>query len=206
MTQIDLRSEGHQHTPFEDAQALILGTALCALGIHLLTHAGLITGQVAGLAVLVSYVSGWSFGWVFFVVNIPFYALALMRLGWRFVLKTVIGVTLLSVMAELAPHVLRLDYIHPGVAAFLAGATLGLGVLAIFRHGASLGGIGILAYYLQEKTGLRAGYVQFGVDALIFAAAFALLDPVLVGWSLLGVAMVNGIVAINHRGDLYVGH
>jgi uncharacterized membrane-anchored protein YitT (DUF2179 family) len=142
---------------------------------------------------------------VFFAVNIPFYGLALMRMGWAFVLKTVIGVTLLSVMAEAAPHLIRLDYIHPAVAAFLAGATLGLGVLAIFRHGASLGGVGILAYYLQDRFGLRAGYVQFGTDALIFAAAFALLDPVLVGWSLFGAALVNGIVAINHRGDLYVG-
>jgi uncharacterized membrane-anchored protein YitT (DUF2179 family) len=195
----------HRHTVLEDVQALLLGTALCALGIHLLTHAGLITGQAAGLAVLLSYVSGWSFGWVFFAINIPFYALAFLRLGLRFVVKTVIGVSLLSVMAELAPHVLRLDYIHPAVAAFLAGATLGLGVLAIFRHGASLGGVGILAYYLQDRFGLRAGYVQFGTDALIFAAAFALLDPVLVGWSLFGAALVNGIVAINHRGDLYVG-
>lgn len=195
----------HRHTLLEDAQALILGSAMCALGVHLLTHAGLITGQAAGLAVLIGYASGWPFGVVFFVVNIPFYILALWTMGARFVAKTLVGVALLSVMAELAPLVMRLDYIHPGVAAFLAGATLGLGVLAIFRHGASLGGIGILAVFVQERFGIRAGYVQLSVDVVIFAAAFAMLDPVLVGWSMMGAVMMNLIIAINHRGDLYVG-
>ncbi|MBF9042022.1 YitT family protein [Rhodobacterales bacterium HKCCE4037] len=195
----------HRHNLLEDAHALVLGAAMCALGIHLLTSAGLITGQAAGLAVLISYAGDWPFGVVFFLVNIPFYALAFLRMGWRFVLKTAIGVTLLSVMAELAPFVLRLDYIHPAVAAFLAGATLGLGVLAMFRHGASLGGVGILAFYLQDRFGIRAGYVQLGFDAVLFAVAFTMLDPVLVGWSLLGAVIVNGIVAVNHRHDLYIG-
>lgn len=193
------------HTWPEDVLALILGTAMCALGIQFLTHAGLITGQTAGLAVLISYLSGWSFGVVFFVVNLPFYALAIARMGRSFVVKTVIGVAMLSVMTELAPHVLRLDYIHPALAAFLAGATLGLGLLAMFRHGASLGGIGILAFYLQDRFNIRAGYVQLGFDAGLFAVAFFFLDPGLLVWSAMGAVVVNVIVAINHRHDLYIG-
>ncbi len=54
------------HTRIEDAQAFALGTAMCALGVTMLTHLGLITGQTAGLAVLVSYGTGLSFGLVFF--------------------------------------------------------------------------------------------------------------------------------------------
>lgn len=53
------------HTRIEDAQAFALGTAMCALGVTMLTHLGLITGQTAGLAVLVSYGTGLSFGLVF---------------------------------------------------------------------------------------------------------------------------------------------
>ncbi|MEJ6394943.1 YitT family protein [Gymnodinialimonas sp. 2305UL16-5] len=193
------------HTWAEDALALILGASMCALGIHFLTHAGLITGQTAGLAVLITYLSGWSFGWVFFLVNIPFYLLALLRMGRAFVIKTVIGVAMLSAMTELAPQVFRIDYIAPGLAAFLAGATLGLGLLAMFRHGASLGGIGILAFYLQDRFNIRAGLVQLGFDAMLFAVAFAVLDPLLLAWSLMGAVIVNVIVAVNHRGDLYIG-
>jgi hypothetical protein len=47
-----------EHRLYEDAMAFVVGTAMCALGILFLTHAGLITGQTAGLGVLLSYVSG----------------------------------------------------------------------------------------------------------------------------------------------------
>jgi len=76
------------HTRIEDAQAFALGTAMCALGVTMLTHLGLITGQTAGLAVLVSYGTGLSFGLVFFCVNLPFYWLAWLRMGPRFTFKS----------------------------------------------------------------------------------------------------------------------
>jgi len=205
MTQTAPHLNAHHHNVAEDAMALILGAAMCALGVYFLQNAGLITGQTAGLAVLITYLTDAAFGWVFFLVNIPFYLLAMLRMGWRFVTKTVIGVAVLSVMVELAPRVLTIDYIDPGISAFLAGATLGLGLLAIFRHGASLGGIGILAYYLQDRFNIRAGYVQLGVDAALFAVAFFVLDTGMVLWSLMGAVIVNVIVAVNHRGDLYIG-
>ena len=59
------------HTLIEDAQAFVLGTAMCALGLTLLTHPGPITGQTAGLAVLLSYIGGWPFGLLFFAINLP---------------------------------------------------------------------------------------------------------------------------------------
>lgn len=204
MTQYALH-DATSHTWPEDALALLLGTSMCALGVQFLTQAGLITGQTAGVAVLLTYLSGWSFGVVFFLVNLPFYALAIARMGQSFVIKTVIGVAMLSTMTELAPYVLRIEHIHPALAAFLAGATLGLGLLAMFRHGASLGGIGILAFYLQDRFNIRAGLVQLGFDAVLFSVAALYLNLGLLLWSAMGAVIVNVIVAINHRHDLYIG-
>jgi uncharacterized membrane-anchored protein YitT (DUF2179 family) len=193
------------HTALEDAQGLASGTILCAFGVLLLTSAGLMTGQTAGLAVLISYASGWAFGPVFFVVNLPFYALALARMGLRFTLKTFAAVALLSGLVAVLPTLVRFDHLHPGAAAVLFGAITGAGLLAIFRHGASLGGIGILALMAQERLGWQAGWVQLGFDAVLFALAFLLIEPGLVLWSLLGALVVNVIVGINHRRDRYIG-
>ena len=193
------------HSPLEDAQAFALGTAMCALGVTMLTHLGLITGQTAGLAVLIAYVTGWSFGPVFFVLNLPFYWLGWVRLGPRFVAKSLICVTLVSVMAELFPSLIRFEALNPLLGALLVGAVSGLGLIVIFRHGASLGGIGVLGLVIQDRTGFRAGYVQLGFDLCLFAAAFALLAPVLVLWSLLGAVVANLIIATNHRPDRYTG-
>ena len=195
-----------EHSLLEDAQAFILGTALCALALQFLTHAGLITGQTAGLGVLLSYVTGWSFGVVFFVLNLPFYILAWLRMGPRFTIKSFIAVAMMSAMTEVFPKLMSFGTLHPGLAAFLAGATAGMGLIVLFRHGASLGGIGVLGLFLQDRAGIQAGWVQLGFDILLFAAAaFLMPDLALVGWSLLGAVVVNLIIGVNHRKDRYVG-
>lgn len=192
------------HTLFEDVQAFLLGTAMCALGVTFLTHLGLITGQTAGLAVLASYVTGWSFGAVFFIVNLPFWVLALARMGLRFTVKSVIAVALVSVFADTLPKVFLINSLPPSVGAALAGAVTGLGLIVLFRHGASLGGVGVLALFLQDATGFRAGWTQLIFDACLFTIAFFVLAPSLVIWSLLGAVIVNLIIAVNHRKDRYV--
>ncbi len=193
-----------QHSLFEDAQGIAFGTAMCGFGVHLLTAAGLVTGQTAGLAVLISYASGWAFGPVFFVVNLPFYWLALRRMGVAFTVKTFLAVGLLALVTTALPLLITFDRLEPLTTALIFGAITGPGLLALFRHGASLGGIGILALYLQDKTGLRAGWVQLGFDALLFAAALLLLPPLLVLYSLAGAVVLNVVIAVNHRRDRYV--
>jgi uncharacterized membrane-anchored protein YitT (DUF2179 family) len=197
-------SEAVQHTVFEDAQGLLVGTALCGFGLTVLTSAGLVTGQTAGLAVLLSYVTGISFGAIFFAINLPFYWLAFRHLGRAFTVKTFIAVGLVSVFAELVARLIEIAPAHPAVAAVLFGVVTGAGLLAIFRHRSSLGGVGIAAFYLQEQFGWRAGWVQLGFDLVLFALALLVLAPDKVLWSLLGAGILNAIIGINHRRDRYI--
>ena len=198
----DSQSQGH--SPLADAQGLLFGTSMCGLGIVILTHLGLVTGQTAGLAVLLSYVTGWSFGLVFFLVNLPFYWLGYARMGLRFTIKTFIAVAMLSVLSKFLGTQVVFSELTPWVGAIIFGFVTGAGLLALFRHGASLGGIGILGLYLQEKTGFRAGWTQLSFDACLFAVAFFVLPGSAFIWSLLGAVVVNFVIAINHRKDWYV--
>ncbi len=193
-----------RHTAFDDAQGLAFGAVMCAFGVLILTGAGLVTGQTAGLAVLLSYITGYSFGVVFFVINLPFYALAWFRLGAAFTLKTFASVAVISAVSLVIGDLVTVSPANPAVAAILFGMVSGAGLLAIFRHRASLGGVGIVAYDLQERLGWRAGWVQLGFDLVLFAVALLVLPATLVLWSLLGAAVLNAIIAINHRGDRYI--
>ena len=192
------------HSLLEDAQGLAFGTTMAAFGIVILTHLGLITGQTAGLAVLISYATGWSFGAVFFAINIPFYILGYRRMGLAFTIKTFAAVALLSVLSIFIGGWVSFATLNPIFGAILFGFISGAALLAIFRHGASLGGIGILALLLQDRTGFRAGHTQLIFDAALFLVALTMLPPATVAISFLGAVVVNVTIAINHRRDRYV--
>ena len=207
MTQPELippKDRPRRHTILEDAQGLLTGTTMAATSLIFLTHLGLITGQTAGLALLLSYITGSSFALMFFLVNLPFYWLGYHRIGKRFVIKTVIAVVLVSVFTEMFPPLMQFENLNPIYGVIIFGLLSGAGLLAIFRHGASLGGVGILAIYIQEKTGFRAGFVQLGFDACIFLAAFFVLELNAVLLSMLGALIVNLVITFNHRKDWYV--
>lgn len=199
------RTSKTEHSALEDVQAFVLGTGLCGLGVVMLTHLGLLTGQTAGLAVLISYVTGASFGIVFFVINLPFYWLGWVRMGPRFVVKSLICVTLLSGTSEIFPNLIAFEHLDPLLGTAFVGSLIALGLIVLFRHGASLGGIGVLGLIIQDRTGLRAGYVQLAFDLVLFAVAFMIFAPELVVISLAGAAISNLIIATNHRPDRYTG-
>lgn len=198
------KPSARRHSAAEDAQGIVIGATLVALSIQFLRAADLITGQIAGLALVASYAQGWSFGLTFFVLNLPFYVLAVRLLGWGFVLKSAAAVTLMSGLSDTLPLVLTVGPLHPALGAALFGVLAGVGLLSLFRHGASLGGVGIVALLLQDRRGLPAGYTQLAFDLCVFALAVALFPWPAVAWSILGAAILNGIIATNHRRDRYI--
>lgn len=194
-----------RHTAFEDAQAIATGALFIALGLAMFARAGLLAGGTAGLAFLIHYATGWRFGAVFFVINLPFYFLALRAMGRAFTLKTFCAVAVLSLFTELMPQVVRFESLQPVYAGVMGGFLIGAGLLMLFRHNASLGGINILALYLQQRHGWRAGKVQMAIDAVIVFAAFKLVEPRLIAISVLGAVALNLVVAVNHRPGRYLG-
>ncbi|MBP1851366.1 YitT family protein [Rhizobium halophytocola] len=193
-----------RHTPLEDIQGILSGSMISALGLFLLGKVELLTGGMAGAAFLLHYWGGWSFGVLFFLLNMPFYILAFKRVGLDFTLKTFLAIGLTSGLVELQSRFISIQWMNPVWAAALGGLLLGYGLLALYRHRASLGGIGILAVYIQDRFGIRAGFVQLVHDLVIMALAFTVVSPEIVACSVLGAAVMNLFVAINHRSDRYI--
>ncbi|MFN3832841.1 MAG: YitT family protein [Allorhizobium sp.] len=194
-----------RHRLYEDVLAMISGTMFVSLGTLIYTETMLTVGSSAGLALLLSYVSGWGFGLIFFIVNLPFYILAVKRMGWAFTLRTFTAVALVSILSKLNGQWIDFSHLDPLYATVIGGGLIGVGLLMLFRHRTGLGGINILAMYLQEKTGLRAGYFQLGVDLTILAIAFFVLPADRLALSVLGAAIANLILAINHKPGRYMG-
>jgi uncharacterized membrane-anchored protein YitT (DUF2179 family) len=197
-------TDPHQHSLIEDAQGMAFGICLAAVGIHILTFMGFVAGQTPGIAVLITYTTGWPFPVVYFAISMPFLWLGYRRLGPRFAVKTFIAVASLSLATAILPQWLSFAHITPAFAAILFGTLFGFAALAVVRHGGSFGGISILWIILQDRTGFQAGYAQLIFDAALFAGSLFILDWHVLGWSFLGAATFNLFLAINHRRDRYI--
>jgi uncharacterized membrane-anchored protein YitT (DUF2179 family) len=176
-----------------------------ALGVLLLREAALFTGGVTGLAFWVHYGWGVPLGWAVFAINLPFYVFGWFRLGRAFTVKTFLAVALLGLYVELLPRWIDFAFVQPVFAAVLAGLLVGTGILMLIRHRASLGGVTIVALYLQNTRRWQAGHVQMAIDAAILSAVFLVVDVRTGLLSLLGAVALNLVIAVNHRAGRYHG-
>lgn len=192
-----------RHALYEDIAAILTGTLVVSLSLTLYAKATLVTGGVAGIGLLLGYATGLPFDLLFFGLNVPFYGLALVRMGWRVALRTLVAVGLVALFVRLAPAFIDVAALSPLYGAIMGGVLGGLGLLILFRHRTGLGGLNILALYLQERFGWRAGYVQLAVDGAILLAACAVIPLDRVALSLLGALALNLILAMNHKPGRY---
>jgi uncharacterized membrane-anchored protein YitT (DUF2179 family) len=194
-----------RHTLLEDGMAIVTAAGFVSLGTSLLGKAGLLTGGTAGIALLLARLTPFTFGQLFLALNVPFFWLGVRRLGWRFTLKTFAAIGLVAAASDHLAAVLAVERVAPGYAAVMGGFLIGMGLLILFRHRASLGGINILSLWLQERRGIRAGAFQLAVDLAVLGASFLVVDPLTIGLSVLGAIALNVVLAVNHRPGRYLG-
>ena len=188
----------------DDVQGLVTGTLFAAFGVFLMQYAGLVPGGTVGLALLLHYASGLNLGAALFLVNLPFYALAWLRFGKAFTLRTLAAVSLLSLLSWWLPHAITLTALAGPLAAVLGGLLCGAGILFLFRHQASLGGFNVLVLRLQDRLGWPAGKTQMAVDAVVVLAGGWLTgDLHRLALSILAVIALNASLVYNHRPGRY---
>lgn len=194
-----------QHTLFEDIYAFAIGCTFIVLGIVFLKACGLVTGGVAGIALLVSYLIPWPVAVLFMLINIPFFALAWPAMGRRFTIKTVIVNLAIVLLGQSARFAFGLSHINPIFAALFGGTIIGMGILSLARHGAGAGGTGVLALYLQKRKGINAGITQMSCDALILLASAFTLHWQQLGLSIVSAVAMSGVLVGFHKPERYIG-
>jgi uncharacterized membrane-anchored protein YitT (DUF2179 family) len=198
-------SPAEPHSLFEDVLAILTAAAFVSLGSGLIGHARLLTGGTFGVALILTRLTPLSFGQLYVLVNLPFFWLGVRQLGWRFTVKTFAAIGLVSFGADHLKQVILLGEVAPAYAAIMGGLLMGIGILILVRHGASLGGLNILAIWLQEKHGVRAGKFQMVVDSVVVVASFFVVTPWVLALSVLGAVALNVVLAVNHRPGRYLG-
>jgi uncharacterized membrane-anchored protein YitT (DUF2179 family) len=193
------------HTRFEDLYALLVGCLLVAVGLALLRSAGLVTGGISGLALLASHFLPASPGLLFALLNLPFFVLALRVMGWPFTVRTMVtsaGIAALSLALDRNVHI---SIESPALAALAGGTLIGMAILALARHGAGLGGGGVVTLWLYQSRNWNAGRTQVIIDTGILSLSAIVLPLDRLGWSALSAVAMSGVVYCWHRNDRYTG-
>ncbi|WP_299688362.1 YitT family protein [uncultured Vibrio sp.] len=192
-----------KHSRKEDWIAILTGTFLVALGVFFLQSANLLTGGTTGLALLLNQFLPVTFGTLYFIANCPFYLLAWKRFGRSFAISSAISGALVSVFADNLHLVISLEVHNEMYSAVAGGLLMGLGMLILFRHRSSLGGFNVLCLFIQDRYGISVGRTQMGIDACILFASFFFVSPWIIAVSVLGTAVLNIVLAMNHKPTRY---
>lgn len=193
------------HTLLDDLQGMLSGVILVALGIQFFKYANLLTGGATGLAFIAYYLSDLPYGLILFVLNLPFYIFAYRVMGKEFTLKTFACVASLAIATEWMPKLIHFDHLNPIFAGLMGGLLAGVGILMLIRHKASLGGVTVLALYLQKTKGWRAGHVQLIVDLGILAIGMLIVSWQQLAISVFSAFILNMVIATNHKTGRYMG-
>lgn len=193
------------HKWYEDVWALVLGAFLVAMGAIFFSEGKVLTGGVSGASLIASYLTPFQYGVYFFVFNLPFYLLAILRMGWKFTLKTVATVAMISGFSIVLRPYVAIENVHPLLAAVFASALVGIGIIILFRHGAGVGGASILAHFLQERGIMRAGIFLLIFDLTVLVGGIFVLPWQNLVYSVIGAVVMNFEIAMNHRPGRYFG-
>ncbi|MBQ1488904.1 MAG: YitT family protein [Lachnospiraceae bacterium] len=162
---------------------IILGALLASFSVAcILLPNGAIDYGTAGVAIIISKLTGFNLSACVFAIFAPFLIAGTIILGAKFGIKAAVGAAVYTVgLALFEKMPFELDVEHFIAVAF-GGAILGAGLALILRNGGCIDGseifANILTRMLADKTGksFSMTYILIGFNACVYLAAFILIN------------------------------
>lgn len=138
-----------------------------------------VMGGVSGLSALIFYAWGFAPGYSIWILNFIMLGIAMKALSKQFIVRTVIGVTLLSILvAALQPLFISHPIITAGEDKFMhlliGGVLCGAGLGLIYSHNGSTGGTDIIIAMLNKYFRMSFGRAMQFIDITIIASSYLL--------------------------------
>ena len=164
----------------KDFMFIVFGIFLYAIGYTaFILPERVVMGGVAGLSALIYYATNIPAGISIFVLNITLLVIAFSALTKQFVVRTIVGVLLLSLfIGSLQPLFQAFPIITAGEDKFMhvliGGMLSGAGLGVVFSHNGSTGGTDILTVLLTKHFNLSFGRAMQFIDCTIIGSSYLL--------------------------------
>lgn len=181
---------------------IVLGVSIYAFAFaaFILPH-DVVIGGMTGLSTILYFTLGLPIGGANFGCNLILLAIAYKVVGKQFVLGTIFGVTMISVMMTIAiPLCQGIVSLDPFLSCVIGGMLAGTGVGMAFVHNGSTGGTDIVAAMVAKHTNVTIGRTMIYVDMCIISSSFFLfgkLETVVYGFIVLFMCSYMADMMIN---------
>ena len=164
----------------KDFMFIVFGILLYAIGYTaFILPERVVMGGVAGLSALIYYATNIPAGISVFVLNITLLVIAFSALTKQFVVRTIVGVIILSLFIGMLQPLFQTfpiitvgedKFMHVLIGGMLGGAGLGV----VFSHNGSTGGTDILTVLLTKHFNLSFGRAMQFIDCTIIGSSYLL--------------------------------
>ena len=127
------------------------------------------SGGFAGIATIAYYLLKIPLGTTMFVLNIPLFILGYIRIGKNFLVKSLIGTSILAIFIDILDKFPALTQ-DRFLGCIYGGIAMGIGTAIVLKSNSSTGGTDLLSYIIRSyKKNYRTSSLIVGVDSIIIA-------------------------------------
>lgn len=175
---------------------IVIGGLIYSIGVNLfiIPHK-LLSGGVAGIAIILQYLTGIPSGYLVILINIPIFLIGIKAIDKEFGIFSFIGMVSMSLSLIFTRNLHSLYYMpDPLTSALCGGLLTGLGAGIIFKNKASQGGTDIIAVVIKKKYGMSIGKIAFMINAVIVSMGMILGSLEIAVYTLISMYMNAAIV------------
>ncbi len=167
------------HT-LKDYILITIGVAIYAFGFSsfILPH-DVVIGGLAGLSTILYFTLGIPIAIGNYACNLILLAIAYKVVGKQFVIGTIFGATMISLMMGIfIPLCGDIFHLDPFLSCVIGGIMAGIGIGMAFVHGGSTGGTDIVAAMVAKHTNVTIGRMMIYVDMCIISSSYLIFHKV----------------------------
>lgn len=162
---------------FKQIIYIILGTFITAMAINIffVTH-NISSGGASGVGIILNYLFEFPVGTAVIILNLPLFIIAILKLGFKFTSKAMLGTVLLSVFIDITANISNATALNVGndliLSSIFGGLLMGLGLSFVFKGKSSTGGSELLAQIVYKyRPVISMSQLMLVIDACIIIAS-----------------------------------
>jgi len=187
----------------QDWSVIVFGLLLYSFGwTGFLLPNGITTGGVTGISALVFFSTKVPVGITYFCINGILLLFSIKILGFKFSVKTIINVILLTFLLTVFQTIIKEPLVkgEPFMSCILGGVLCGLGLGLVFNFKGSTGGTDIIAMIIHKYRNISIGKGLLICDILIICSSYIVfhsIEKIVYGIVVMGVASYTVDMVLN---------